>query len=348
MIESSILPIPLILSTNTINNHDSDGYTLLHAAVKKNYPATVTHLLSAGADPSPPCKQQPGTRNANATPLVFASESGNIKIIDLLVEHGANSNESTEAGKSCLHNAVSNDHEKAVDVLLEHGANPNVMNNRVGSPLGIAAERGSVDVVRNLIEYGANVNGMSSPLTGLTPLYYAAINGNVDCVRALLGAGAIATHEPVPGGEGWFVRPPSLQTVAGGSLAATAGAWIEMYAWKGAGVREMQGRVGTAGEKEAHAEILRLLIDAGGDVSAVQMGTGISALHMAAAVGNLAMVEILLAEGVNVNVRTTRGLSAVCLARMLEYAHIVELLEKARETKPDMKRPAIGRKSVSR
>lgn len=215
MIESSILPVPLI-SRSKINDHDSDGYTLLHAAAKQNYTATVTLLLSSGAYPSAPCKKQPGARDANATSLVFASENGNIKIIDLLVEHGANVNESTEAGRSCLHGAISNDHEKEVDVLLEYGANPNTMNYRVGSPLGIAAERGSADIVRKLIEYGANVNGMSSSLTGLTPLYYAAINGNVDCVRALLGAGAIATHDPVPGGEGDFVRPPSLKTVAGG------------------------------------------------------------------------------------------------------------------------------------
>lgn len=121
-----------------------------------------------------------------------------------------------------------------------------------------------------------------------------------------------------------------------------------MYAWKGTGVREMQERVGSCGEKEAYAEILKLLIDAGADVSAVQAGTGISPVHMAAAVGNRRMIEILLAEGVNVNVRTKRGLSAVCLARMLGYADIVEILEKARETRPDTRRPAIGRKSVSR
>ncbi len=93
---------------------------------------------------------------------------------------------------------------------------------------------------------------------------------------------------------------------------------------------------------------MRLSIGAGADVSVVEAGTEISPLHMAAAVGNKAMIEILLTEGVNVNVRTTRGLSAIYLARTLGYADIVDLLEKAKEMKPDMRRPAIGRKSVSR
>ncbi len=107
------------------------------------------------------------------------------------------------------------------------------MSHRVGSPLGIAAERGSVDIVRKLIAYGANVNGTSDLL------YYAAVNGHADRVRALLGAGAIATRDPVPGGEGHFVRHPSLQRVSGGLPAAAVGTWIEMYAWKGTRVREM-------------------------------------------------------------------------------------------------------------
>lgn len=346
MIESSLLPVSLI-NTNKLNDHDNDGYTLLHAAAKQNYTATVTLLLSYGAHPSPICKTQPGTRDEDATPLVFASENGNIKVIDLLVEHGANVNESSEAGHTCLHEAISNDHEKAVEVLLEYGANPNTKHYFVCSPLSIAASRGSADIVRKLIEHGANVNGISNYLTGLTPLYYAAIKGKVGCVRALLGAGAIATHDPVPGGQGDFLRPPSRHEIAGGSLAAEVSSWIEMDAWKGTGVREMQERVGSSGEKEAYAEILRLLIDAGADVSAVPDRSRISPLHIAAVVGSRAMVEILLTGGVNVNVRTSRGLSAVCLARMLGYADIVETLEKARKTRPDTRRPAIGRKSVS-
>ena len=211
--------------------------------MKKNYAITVTILLLAGADQSAPCSRRLGGLNANGTPLIFASGSGNIKGIDPLVEHGANVNESTEAGRSCLHDAVSNNHEKAVDVLLEYGANPNDMSHRVGSPLGIAAERGSVDIVRKLIEYGADLNGTGNPL------YYAAINGHADCVRALLGAGAIATHDPVPGREGHFVRPPSLQRVAGGLPAAAVGTWVEMYSWKGTRVCECRGMWATLKKK---------------------------------------------------------------------------------------------------
>ena len=47
----------------------------------------------------------------------------------------------------------------------------------------------------------------------------------------------------------------------------------------------MQGYVGNAEEKEAYAEILRLLIDACADASVVEAGTGFSPLHMATAVG---------------------------------------------------------------
>jgi ankyrin repeat protein len=69
------------------------------------------------------------------------------------------------------------------------------------------------------------------------------------------------------------------------------------------------------------------LIDAGADVNAVQQD-GVTPLHEAAAIGNLTLVQLLLARGADASARDAKRRSAADFAREGGHAAIVELLEK--------------------
>lgn len=52
---------------------------------------------------------------------------------------------------TALHWAVEKRHEKIVEMLLQHGADPNAVSKFGKSPLSIASEGGQVDLVRILM-----------------------------------------------------------------------------------------------------------------------------------------------------------------------------------------------------
>lgn len=73
----------------------------------------------------------------------------------------------------CLHNFLDND--KIIDLLIQHGAEKNSFDKNGQTPLNNAASNG---LVRNgviLIEKGADVNTLDKKRQ--TPLYFAAQNG---------------------------------------------------------------------------------------------------------------------------------------------------------------------------
>ncbi|KAL2825724.1 ankyrin repeat-containing domain protein [Aspergillus cavernicola] len=236
------------------------------------------------------------------------------------------------------------DQIKTAEELLDYDADPNIAPRNMESPLDIAAEKGLADMTHRLLIHGANVNRLRFRDTGDTALYHAAKNGHAECVRILLAAGAIAIYEPAPDEPGYFIRPATLPQIAGGWKHKRAYRPREFDRWRKTHTLPFIWR---AREKESYAEILRLFINAGADVSSPEeVWSGKMPLHIAVAVGNCAAVEVLLAEGANVNARTQQGLSVMCLARMMGHADVVGVLERARERKPDRRRPRVAPKPV--
>ena len=158
----------------------SDGFAtpLLHAVNGgwdsddgKQY-KVVKLLLKYGANPNVVYK-------AAGPALNIAVEENNDSLVSLLLENGADPNNSME----CLNHwirpiliAVRNCNTKIAEILLEHGANPNYHNSFWAPPLNVAVKNNCYAMSFLLLEYGANPQ-IQDIATGKTALDIAEEKG---------------------------------------------------------------------------------------------------------------------------------------------------------------------------
>ena len=138
----------------------------------------VKFLLKVGADPNLPNKGLGFP--PNAFPLEAACKTGHLKIVELLVAHGANINRGGIF--SPLKTAVSSWQPEVVRYLLRVGARiePNMMQQ--------AAWRGHSGILQQLIDAGAGIHHTDAD--GTTPLHSAAKKRDSELTRMLIAAGA--------------------------------------------------------------------------------------------------------------------------------------------------------------
>jgi ankyrin repeat protein len=131
---------------------------LFGAAIQESGAETVVRLIEAGADPN--CEEEQfGT---GRTPLYAACLSNRVKVIEALLNQGADPN------KRFIYRSPVDGRVEADAVAIHYAS--------------------SAEAVKLLVNAGADVNAAGK--TGITALMRAAFNGKVDAVRALLEAGA--------------------------------------------------------------------------------------------------------------------------------------------------------------
>ncbi len=115
---------------------------------------TIRYLIELGADIN-----GKGASPDSPSPLNFASIRGDIAVMNLLIEHGADVNRAPACGFSPLHDACAGFAGlDAVRVLVEHGANVNHVSDFDTTALMSACLTRKVDVVRYLLEQGADAS----------------------------------------------------------------------------------------------------------------------------------------------------------------------------------------------
>ena len=95
--------------------------------------------------------------NLDFSPLMWASEQGNIGMLRLLLKSGADPNLRNKRGVTALMLAANNGHTGVIKMLLDGGANPHFEVGGV-SALSGAAAFGHVEAVRLLLDRGARDN----------------------------------------------------------------------------------------------------------------------------------------------------------------------------------------------
>ncbi len=125
------------------------------------------------------------------TALHEASTSGQLELVQALLQAGANANEQSFTREIALHGAVRSGSLKVVQALLQAQANPDLPNSDDFTPLHIATIQQRGDIAQALLSAKANPNAKNK--WGLTPLHLAAQRGNIEIVRLLLQANADVT-----------------------------------------------------------------------------------------------------------------------------------------------------------
>ena len=193
-----------------------------------------------------------------------------------------------------LVDAARNKDQQTVRALLKQRPNINAKGHDGATALLWAAHWNDVETAEALIKAGADPN-IANDLR-MTPLSRACTNASAALVERLLGAGAnpntaIATGET-----------PIMTCSGTGSAAA-----VRLLIASGADVNAKEPSQNQTAlmwaAAERHADVVKLLIDHRADLQA-RTAKGFTALHFAAREGDLDTTRVLLAAGVNINIRS--------------------------------------------
>lgn len=268
----------------------SDGHFPIHQAAWRGHEKVVELLLQNGADPDP-------VNDNGVTPLWLAAQEGYDEIVRMILERDSADKkidieaESERTGRRPLHQAAQNGHLRAARLLLAKGAAYDPVDLDGITPLWLAAgKNGNSDLVRELLEAGAKVE--VTPYDDIShPIHQAALYGHVEVARILLDAGA----SPTPKNDGHDDRDLSPFLLA--------------------------CRSGTV-------ELVNLFLKHPGVDVHMTSGTGKGALHLAAEKGDLAVGEILVEGCKDVDIREEDGWSPLMVAARYGHLSFVELLMK--------------------
>lgn len=149
----------------------------LHIAALRGERGTASTLLKYGAEKN-------ALDDAGETPLMKAAQLGHQRVVELLIEAGADINVFGKAldspygrtyGSAALHYAAGRGHHGIVKALLKHGADVNAQDNRGDTPLHYAVDIGREEIVSTLLEF--NANALVANRDHQTALVWAARDG---------------------------------------------------------------------------------------------------------------------------------------------------------------------------
>ena len=250
------------------------------------------------------------------TPLLFAVRDGNTAMTRLLLELGADLEQSSGNHTTPLLIALLNGQVGLATEILEKGANPNVADDYHRAALFAAIDlrnfnhdkypflyddgHDPLDLIKALLEKGADPNLRTDtvPVHGLmqfdaswvnfdgqTPFIRAALSGDIEVMRLLLAHGA----------------DPNIATAQGSTalMAASGVNWIPAQ---------------TYSHPEAdYVAAVKLCLERGGTVNATN-SLGLAAIHGAANRGWVSVIQILADHGATLDVKDNAGRTPMTFA----------------------------------
>jgi ankyrin repeat protein len=279
----------------------SGGFTALLFAAQQGDIESARHLLAAGADVNESTPEE-------GTALVLASASGEEQFALFLLENGADPNAKDAFGITPLHYAlhqgmlmISSAKPQPTDrfgwerhnmpqlakALLARGADPNAQ---------IAHDFPPYDYP--LISRSNGNNLPQITLVGATPFFLAAASRDLDLMRVLVEGRA---NPRLPAQDG--VTP---LMVAAGMAHERGGV--------GFGGTVSAEYISTADEEKRILEAVKLAVELGSDVNAVNAWRGQTAIHSATYMGYADIIEFLASKGADLNVKDKYGQTPMSIA----------------------------------
>jgi cytohesin len=274
----------------------------IHEAAYKGDVATVRAILSASPN------QINARDKYKRTPIHSAAMGGQVGVVELLLDYGADINARGDNGHTPLHfyriMSLYFDFPNAdvVEVLLAHGADPNALTNHGSTPLHhFAISEDKTECVKLLLQYGANVNAKRSGYGDETAIEIAAYRGNRNTGDVLLANGAMLDIHVAAGlGMCDTVRE---YLHADGRLVLSSKRGLTPLHWAA---------------HSGQLDVARLLMSCGADVEAV--GTRKQTpLHEAVEGGSEQIADFLIKVGANVNSKGEYGKTALDFAEALNF-----------------------------
>jgi uncharacterized protein len=244
-----------------------------------------------------------GAGGGGLTPLIFAAREGDLESAKVLIDGGANVNQTSEYGWTPLLTATNNRHYKLGAYLAERGADVNIANKGAWTPLYLATDNRNIEggdypvpkpdmdhlaFITLLLDRGADPNCRAKDNTltrtiftmqwfyenGATPFVRAAQSSDTELMQLLLDYGA----DP-------FIATENGDT----ALTASAGiGWVEGVTYERS--------------PKDNFEAMRMLLDLGLDPNA-RNREGRTPLMGAALKGRSDVVQLLVDRGARLDQR---------------------------------------------
>ncbi|ONK76927.1 uncharacterized protein A4U43_C02F1330 [Asparagus officinalis] len=132
-------------------------------------------------------------KRKDLSPLIQALRIGDEPVAKLLLQAGADTRETDGDGNTVLHLCLKASHFsqnlRLLWLLLQHGAKVSQRNLLGLTPVHVAAEKGNYQALQILLLHAPECVDIAS-VTQETPLFFAVRNGHLDCTKLLLQSGA--------------------------------------------------------------------------------------------------------------------------------------------------------------
>jgi ankyrin repeat protein len=244
------------------------------------------------------------------TPLHLAIQAADYKMIDDLLQLGAEINATDSDGLTPAQHAVRNGNYKIVALLGKHGCSaPDIL---------VASALGKIEVIDAILKKDPASLKQRTDADKQTPLHLASIFGKKEAAARLLAAGA-----PVDSRNEWNITPLYLATGSGATEV------MKLLISKGANVR---ARAVDPPPEPIHVAVSNdlpvataVLIESGAPVDALAQD-GMTPLLIAADGGFADLVDVLLKHGAKVDAKREDGQTAMHLAAERGYLGVVKRL----------------------
>ncbi|KAJ5402677.1 uncharacterized protein N7487_008573 [Penicillium crustosum] len=324
--------VTLLLNSGVNVNDEGGKYgTAVQAAAAGGHETIVQRLISAGANlrsqgghqkryktikkrfETEPIRKQCGL---HGTALQAAAISGNVNIVAMLVQAGADINDIDSLGETPLHHAVYYNHLPVVKFLINKGADVEGIDSEGHSPVLLAALMGHLDILAYLFS-SATESITNSAVMKKRSLHLASQNGRIGIIEHLIAEQIDLEVQDETGQTALFLASSTGQCST-----------VRFLIDNGSKIHHRAHNLCIAlhmAAKSGHDDVVRLLLTSGADMLAVD-NRGWSALHYAAARGHSKVVYLLIERGMSPNLQDYVGKTALHHAVSSQNTETVTIL----------------------